>query len=164
MNPLDAWRREIRGLIPRGFVRRDQGEGLFVSDYPRRMAESAVSPALLEKGFTVEIAPEDLARIDASPARYRRLLESLPAATPRASDGALFLYALARRIEKTGIPFCAEALPTVRWTLKYMDAGDAPGLYRFLAPAAALAQREKRPLPAALGTLVLNFLKEESSC
>ena len=35
MSVLDPWRQALRLRIPRGFLRRDPGDMLFISDYPR---------------------------------------------------------------------------------------------------------------------------------
>ena len=71
MSALDPWRQELRGMIPRGFLRRDQGDGLFVSDYPRHGEEEAVSGFLQDQGFSVSIR-DFLAYIDAPPEYMRQ--------------------------------------------------------------------------------------------
>ena len=58
-------------MIPRGFLRRDQGDGLFVSDYPRHGEEEAVSGFLQDQGFSVSIR-DFLAYIDAPPEYMRQ--------------------------------------------------------------------------------------------
>lgn len=153
MNPLAPWRRELRGLIPKGFLRRDQGEGLFVSDYPR-FGEGETTKRLRSAGYAVDVA-DGLAHIDGTAEKYRALLSSLPPAHPEPTDDTLFLYALARRLERSKAPFSPEAIPVIRAALKYADAGDRTGLYAFLSPAAALAQRRKTPLPAETGRIAL---------
>ena len=45
--------------------------------------------------------------------------------------------------------------------LKAWDAGDLTGLYGALAPMIAKMQREKQPLPAAAGILILAALHEK---
>ena len=161
MSALDPWRRELRGLIPRGFLRRDQGEGLFVSDYPRHGEEAAVSGVLRDQGFSVSVR-DPLAYIDASPEKYRELLECVPEADIAPTEETLALYALGMRLIRSKAEFSSVALPTLRLTLKYLDGKDWKGLYGALPPLAALAQREHRPLPAALGKLILFSLSEES--
>ena len=51
MNPLTFWREELRHLIPRGFVRRDQGDGLLISDYPPRKSRRRLLPRALRYGW-----------------------------------------------------------------------------------------------------------------
>lgn len=160
MSALDEWRREARAQIPRGFLRRDQGESLFISDYPRHGEEAAVSARLRDNGFTVALRG-GLAGIDGKIEKYGALLGGASPPPAPAEDDSLYLWALARKIERGGGKVTEEALPTLRETLKYLDAGDWPGLYRFLSPAAALAQRRRAPLPAALGRLILRELSEK---
>ena len=161
MSALDAWRRELRPLIPRGFIRRDQGEGLFVSDYPRHGEEAAVSASLREHGFSVFLR-DSLACVDASPEKYRALLDGLPDAAPPVTEETLNLYALANRLIRGGADFSKDALPALRLTLKYLDTKDWKGLYQALSPLSSFAQRQHKPLPAALGRLILFSLSEES--
>ena len=111
MSALDLWRSELRALIPRGFLRRDQGEGLFLSDFPRRGVYAF--PALKAAGFdAVEI--RGLARIDGSLDKYRELEAALPAFTPAPRDDTLYLFSLARRLTRFGGDITAENLPLMR--------------------------------------------------
>lgn len=160
MTPLACWREELRALIPRGFVRRDQEEGLFISDYPRWGREETVSAALLAAGFTVCLS-HSLARIDGQCAKYRALLLNLPPAEispPREEN--LYLHALALRLLRAQTPLERQPIPPLRLTLKYLDAGDLGGLSQKLPPLLALLQRRGEPLPSAAGTLILNALAE----
>lgn len=159
MSALDAWRRELRGLIPRGFLRRDQGEGLFVSDYPRHGEEESVSKALRERGFLVSLR-DSLAYVDAPPEKYRELLNGLPEAEAAPTEESLALYALAQRLIRSKAEFFPDALPALRLTLKYLDAKDWKSLYQALSPLSALAQRQHKPLPATLGRVILFSLSE----
>ncbi len=166
MSVLDAWRREIRLRLPRGFLRRDQGESLFVSDYPR----FGLSVSWAGTGFTADVRG-GLAFLDASPETYRALLSALPPRAAVPADDTLFLWSLARRLENGGAPFSPQAVPLIRSALKLLDAGSTESLYRLLAPAAAEAQRRGAPLPAALGRLILYEMsghipenKEEFPC
>ena len=155
MSGLDPWRQALRLRIPRGFLRRDPGDMLFISDYPRL----GVHIDWTGTGFFAKEAG-GLARLDAGEDAYRALLESLPPCDPALSDGTLYLISLARRLEKSGGPFFPDALPLIRAALKQLDAKDLKGLYRFLAPAAAEAQRKGAPLPAALGRLILSGISD----
>ena len=157
MNALDPWRQAIRPLIPRGFLSRDQGDGLFVSDYPRYGEAEAVSACIEKAGFQVTVL-DGLARITPERSTTAALLDAAPVCQPTVTDENLFLYSLARRIAETNAPLDPEAESAVWTALKYLDAGDMQGLYRFLSPAAALAQRQHQPLPAGLGRLILCFL------
>ena len=162
MSVLDPWRQALRPLIPKGFLRRDQGDGLFVSDYPRYGDAEAVSARIETAGFRVTVT-EGLAYIIPTAETLAALLNAAPVCQPTVTDENLFLHSLARRIAEKNAPLIPETEQTVWTALKYLDAGDMPGLYRFLSPAAALAQRQHRPLPGGLGKMILRFLSEQSS-
>lgn len=159
MSVLDPWRQTLRPLIPKGFLRRHQGDGLFVSDYPRYGDAEAVSARIEAAGFRVTVT-DGLARITPEKSTCEALLNAAPACMPPVTDENLFLYSLARRIAESDAPLTPETEQTVWTALKYLDAGDIPGLYRFLSPAAALAQRQHRALPGGLGRMILRFLSE----
>ena len=159
MSALRPWRDELRALIPRGFLRRDQGEGLFVSDYPRHGDAAAITMGLMNAGYTVSLRGR-IVGIDAQADKYRSLLEQLPDGNPAPREETLALYALARQMVRSKAPFSPQAVPTLRMTLKYLEAGNWAALERALPPLRALAQRQKRPLPAALGKLILFSLPE----
>ena len=159
MNVLDAWRQALRPLIPKGFLRRDQGDGLFVSDYPRYGEADSISARLEKAGFRVEIA-DGLARVTPETETLAALLNAVPACLPAVTDENLFLHSLARRIAEGNALLTPETEKTVGTALKYLDAGDMPGLYRFLSPAAALAQRKHLFLPAGLGRMILRCMSE----
>ncbi len=161
MSVLEPWRHTLRPLIPKGFLRRDQGNGLFVSDYPRHGDAEAVSARIEKAGFRVEIA-DGLARVTPERSTAAALLDAVPVCMPTVTDENLFLYSLARRIQEGNAPLAPETEKTVWTALKYLDAGDLTGLYRFLSPAAALAQRRHRPLPGGLGRLILRCMSELS--
>ena len=156
MSPLDAWRRELRGLIPRGFLRRDQGDGLFVSDYPRHCAEADVTAALIRAGYTAEIR-DGLAHLDASLDKYCALASTLSDGPMGSCEPYFWLYSLAAHLQKTGGPPTVDNLPLLRLTLKKLDENDLPGLQRLLPPAVAEAQRKHIPLPKAAGQMILNW-------
>lgn len=157
MNALDPWRQALRPLIPRGFLRRDQGDGLFVSDYPRYGEAETVSARIESAGFRVTVT-DGLARITPEKSTCEALLNAAPICQPTVTDENLFLYSLTRRIAEGNAPLIPETEKTVWTALKLLDAGDMPGLYRFLSSSAALAQRQHRALPAGLGKLILCFL------
>ena len=157
MNALDPWRQTLRPLISKGFLRRDQGDGLFVSDYPRYGDACSVSARIEAAGFCVTVA-DGLARITPKMETCQALLNAAPVRQPTVTDENLFLYSLARRIAGTDAPLTPETEKTAWTALKYLDAGDQTGLYRFLSPAAALAQRNHQPLPAGLGRRILRYL------
>ena len=154
MSALDAWREELRRLIPRGFLRRDQGDGLFVSDYPRHGGEAAVSDALREAGFTVEkssFVDAPVIKVE----KYCALAGSLRDTEPPLTEECFWLRSLALHLQRTGAEPCPENLSLIRLTLKALDAGDLPGLERLLPPAVAEAQRKHIPLPKAAGQLII---------
>ncbi len=157
MSVLDPWRQTLRPLIPKGFLRRDQGDGLFVSDYPRHGNADGISARLEEAGFRATVT-DGLARITPEAETLAALLDAASACQPVLSDENLFLYSLARRIAGTNAPLTPETESAVWTSLKYLDAGDMTGLYRFLSPAAALAQRRHCALPGGLGRMVLAVL------
>ena len=161
MNVLDPWRQVLRPLISKGFLRRDQGDGLFVSDYPRYGDANAVTACIEKAGFHVTVL-DSLARITPEMETTAALLNAAPACLPTTTDENLFLRSLARRIAEMDAPLTTETEQTVWTALKYLDAGDMQGLYRFLSPAAALAQRQHRSLPGGLGRMILRFLAELS--
>ncbi len=160
MSALDAWRQTLRPLIPKGFLRRDQGDGLFVSDYPRYGEAEAVSARIEAAGFRVALM-DGLARVTPETETLAALLNDAPIRQPAVTDENLFLYSLARRIAEGNAPLTPETEKTVWTALKYLDAGDEAGLYRFLSPAAALAQRQHCALPGGLGRLILCFLAQD---
>lgn len=159
MSGLAPWRREARALIPRGFLRRDQGDQLLVSDYPRFPGAEEVTFRLRQAGFQVLIR-DGLACLDGTTEKYASLLRSLPPASGAAPGQDLLpLWSLGKRLcrEKTACQPCA----VLRTILKAWDAGDLTGLYGTLAPVIAKMQREKQPLPAAAGVMLLAALDEE---
>ncbi len=153
-SPLNAWREEMRRLIPRGFLRRDQGDGLFVSDYPRHGEEAPVSEALRQAGYTVGLRG-GLAHVDGSPEKYRALADGLPEGKAPLSEELFWLCSLAAHLQKTGAEITADNLPLLRLTLKKLDEGDLTGLQRLLPPAVAEAQRKRVSPPRAVGQMVL---------
>ena len=159
MSVLHPWRQTLRPLIPKGFLRRDQGDGLFVSDYPRYGEAEAVSACIEKAGFQVTVL-DGLARITPETETCEALLNAAPACLPAVTDENLFLHSLARRIAEGNAPLTPETEKIVWTALKYLDAGDMTGLYRFLSPAAALAQREHCALPGRLGRMILRYITE----
>lgn len=167
MTPLAGWRQELKGLIPRGFLRRDQGPGLFISDFPRQGEAGPVAKALAAAGYTVK-EEKGLALIDGEMEKYRALAAGLPSFHPTPADRTLFLCSLGNRLLRFGGDLTEENLPLLRLTLKTLDAGGLDALERLLPPACALAQRRHVPLPRAAGLALLGALNEmerkESPC
>ena len=159
MSALDPWREALRPRILRGFLRRDQEEGLFVSDYPRYGDADAVSARIEKAGFRVTVT-DGLARITPEIKTTAALLDAAPVRMPAVTDENLFLHSLARRLAETDAPLTPETEQTVWTALKYLDAGDLTGLYRFLSPAAALVQRQHCALPGGLGKIILSYISE----
>ena len=108
-SPLNAWREELRRLIPRGFLRRDQGDGLFVSDYPRHGEEAPVSDALRQAGYTVGLRGS-LAHVDGGLEKYCALTEGLPEMEAPLSEEFFWLCSLANHLQKTGAEITADNL------------------------------------------------------
>lgn len=163
MNPLDAWRRELTGLIPGGFLRRDRlAAYLLVSDYPARCENpEKVTQALEAAGYTVFLQ-NGLAHLDGTEEKYQSLLSALPALSPpplTEENAALVL--LAGRILRTGGE--ENDLPFLRFTLKCLDAGDERSLLAGLPPMIAVLQRQKKKPPLSAAKLILCSL-ERSAC
>ncbi|MBR5109846.1 MAG: hypothetical protein IK099_06590 [Clostridia bacterium] len=157
MSPLSPWREELRRLIPRGFLRRDQGDWLFVSDYPRFGGEEETTRSLEAAGYAVQLE-SGLAHLDAGPEKYRALSASLADAPVLPQEG--FLYSLGARLQRNGGETALDSLYLMRMTLKALDAGDLKALERLLPPAVAEAQRKHIPLPKAAGRMILSALNE----
>lgn len=157
MSALSAWRGLIRAAAPRGFLRRDQGDGLFVSDYPRFPEAAATTARLLRAGFSVSLRGT-LARIDASLPLYRSL-PAAPPPPPPLRDDSLAVYCLGLRFLRCGGAVQSPCLPLLRLTLKCLDNGDYARLLREAPPLAARAQREGAVLPAAAGRLIFEALQ-----
>lgn len=154
MSALDAWRREIRSLIPRGFLRRDAGDGaVFVSDYPRWEGAGETTERLTAAGYAVTVR-EGLAHIDGSREKYLRLLSALPCPDGAPTDETLYAFSLARRLTAAASPPEAQPLLLLGQWMKRLDGGDA-GVIPEIAAYAARCRREKRPLPSAAGKLIL---------
>ena len=158
MNPLALWRDELRPLITRGFLRRDQGDALFISDFPRHGETEAVCAAITQAGFIVSI-DNGLARIDATPQKYQAMMQALPE-TPHCmpNDATLYLFSLARRLAAMDVPLPRQPLAPIRFVLKCLEARDLAALSRHFPPFLARLQREKKDLPAAAGKLILAAL------
>ncbi len=166
MKILDSWRGILRPLIPRGFLRRDQGEYLLISDYPRHGEAEKVTQAIEKAGFTVSVE-NGLARLDGTWETYEALLRDWrepPAFVPK--EESRYLYALAKRLCRAETPWKQQPLAPLRLVLKCLDAGDWETLEDKLPPMIALLQREHRPLPSAAGILLLRSLDEkgENAC
>lgn len=158
MNPLSLWRDELRPLISRGFLRRDQGDALFISDFPRHGETESICAALERAGFTL-IIEKGLASIDATQEKYRALIQSLPETDHCIpSDANLYLYSLGKRLASMDVPFERQPLSSIRFVLKSLDAKDLSTLSRHFPPLLARLQREKKDLPAAAGKLILAAL------
>ena len=161
MSALDAWREAARARIPRGFLRRDRGGGLFVSDYPRYPGGGNVTLALQRAGFRVRV-DGPLAYLNLAPAQIEEKAAACPIESPAPTDEALFPWALANRLIRNGGPVAEDDMPFVCLTLKRLDAGDLNALAKALSPLSALRQRQRRPLPAAIGRLILADLCRNS--
>lgn len=157
MSALDKWRREIRPLIPRGFLRRDQGSGLFISDFPRLGLGQEEAQALRARGFRVEMASQ-LARIDGEMEKYRQLADQLKYEAFLPDEGDYPLYDLGKRLMKRMEPIKEQPMEWIRFTMKCLDARQDGEIMRLLPPAIALLQRQHRPLPSLAGALIMDDL------
>lgn len=157
MSALEIWRRQIRPMIPRGFLRRDQGEGLLISDFPRFEDGEQAANRLRQAGFSVD-CHGGMARIDGTKEKYQALWDGLSIGPLSLTDEILPLYALGRRLEVRKVPLEYQPMDLIHLTLKYLDAGDEEGLLRLLPPRIALLQRRRLSLPSLAGALILNHL------
>ena len=158
MNPLALWRDELRPLIPRGFLRRVQGDALFISDFPRHGEAESICDAIRQAGFTVSLL-NGLAQIDAVPEKYAAMIQSLPPLTPYSpNDANLYLYSLAYHLAQLDVPPMRQPIAPIRFALKCLEARDISALSRHFPPLLARLQREKEDLPAAAGKLILAAL------
>ena len=154
MSALDAWRREVRALIPRGFLRRDAGEdAVLVSDYPRWEEAGAVTERLRAAGYAVEVR-EGLAHIDGSREKYLRLFSALPCPEGTPTDETLYAFSLARRLIAADVSLEEQPLFLLGQWMKRLDGGDQR-VIPVIAAHAALCLRRKQPLPSAAGKLIL---------
>ena len=169
MSPLDPWRRELRGLIPRGFLRRVQGDGLFASDYPRFAGAEDVTAALLRAGYRVTVEG-GVARIDGNEAKYHALFTNLPCPDIVPDDETLYAVSLARRLIRANTPEDEEPLGGYPALLKALDEGNWLKATDETAAWAAVCQRQGRKPPSAAGKLILLTLStserkgEKSPC
>ena len=162
MSALEEWRREARALLPGGFLRRAQGECLFVSDLPRHAADiENVLAALEQKGYRAKLR-NGLLYIDGTAEKYRALAENAAfSPVPACETQNVYLSSLARRLLRHPAPPQLQPADALRLTLKLLDAGDEAGLERALPPLLAVFQRQKIPLPTAAGYLILRYLAEK---
>ena len=159
MSALDPWRRELRSLIPRGFLRRDQGTWLFASDYPRFAGAEDVTAALLGAGYRVTVEA-DVARIDGNKEKYHALFTHLPCPDAVPDDETLYAVSLARRLIRAETPVDEEPMNGYPALLKALDEGNWRQAADDTAAWAAVCQRQGRKLPSAAGKLILLGLSE----
>ncbi len=160
MSAPDAWRQELRKLIPRGFLRRSQGTALFASDYPRFPGAETVTASLIRAGYRVT-ADGAAAQIDGSEEKYRALFRGLscPFVTP--TDETLWAVSLARRLAAAETPPEDEPLALYPTLLKALDQGKWQDAAQTAAAFSALCLRQKKKLPSAAGKLILLALTEQ---
>jgi len=157
MSALEIWRQQIRPLIPRGFLRRDQGEGLLISDFPRFPNAEEVLAALRRMNFETDIF-HGMALIDGTIEKYGQLQGCLRPLSSPADDESLPLYALGKKLMMKEAPLEYQPMELIRFTLKCLDAKDDEALLRLLPPQIALLQRQHLFLPSMAGTLILDDL------
>ncbi len=167
MSILSPWRQELKALIPRGFLRRDRENGLFISDYPRQGGAEGITCALEAAGYTVRIQ-EEAARIGVTEGKLNELMESLGSPAPAPGEDTLSLWALGTRLSSIAVPLSRQPVDLLYETLKHLDQGDLRGLEQYLRPRIALCQRRGLPLPGAAGKMILWALTqaegEETPC
>lgn len=158
MNPLFSWRQELRGLIPRGFLRRDQApDALFASDYPRFPQSQQITDGLARAGYRVAIRG-DVAHVDGTLPKYEALLSALPCPDLSPTDETLFAWALAQRLLRSQAFIAPQHVFAIGQFMKRWEQKDPAALEDFSAYA-ALCQRQHQPLPPAAGRVILCFLE-----
>jgi len=159
MSLLALWRQELRQVAPRGFFRRDTGEHLLATDYPRQNGNAQeITARITALGYCV--TPRDgLCFLDATQARFAALdgALALPAAI-RPTDEALPLYALALQLTREAVPVCLQPVHCLNQVVKRLEYASPAALYAYLAPEVARLQRLRLPLPALAGKMILSAL------
>jgi len=165
MSTLSVWRQSARALLPGAcFLRRDQQlRALFVTDYPRRNAdtkESALS-ALSENGFSVT-EDNGLWLVDLSKEAQLHYLSSLPA--PRIKpELPIEISSLCRSLLSHGVtPNENQPWEAVKRTLIRLDAKETSLLIPELRALTAQYKRQRKPLPTAIVS-ILN-MQEDNLC
>ena len=165
MSTLSVWRQSARALLPGAcFLRRDQQlRALFVTDYPRRNAdtkESALS-ALSENGFSVT-EDNGLWLVDLSKEAQQHYLFSLPA--PRIKpELPIEISSLCRSLLSHGVtPNENQPWEAVKRTLIRLDAKETSLLIPELRALTAQYKRQHKPLPTAIVS-ILN-MQEDNLC
>lgn len=161
MRLLDPWRRELRALIPRGFLRLCRGNGLFVSDMNRQYdAWPEAAQRMKEQGFEPEVGSDGLLRIGVSEEKLRALWEALAEET-KETCGDHPLRELAVRLERHGAPLADQPREILYRIMKDLDGGEYLKLDAWLRPCLSERQRKHLPLPAAGGKMILWALNNE---
>ena len=159
MSTLDPFRIELRALLgPLPLVQRDRTmRALFICDAPRRIPEAPDLKDILEKAGYSAAQENGMWLMDLSPSRRIGYISSLsPGPIPDdAALGSLCRSLLSRK----AVPAEDQPWMPIRKTLLYLDAGDRPGLIRFLQTNTALRKRRHAPLPAAAAYII-----EETVC
>ena len=160
MRLLDPWRRELRALIPRGFLRLCRGDGLFVSDVNRQCdAWQLAAQKMKEQGFEPEVNPGGLVRIGVNEEKLRALWEALGEYTEIRGEEPL--RELAVRLERHGAPLADQPREILYRIMKDLDGGEYAKLDAWLRPCLAERQRKHLSLPSAGGKMILWALCHE---
>ena len=167
MSALTVIRTQARALLPgECFLRRDQQlRALFVTDFPRRHKEQALSVRQIfeENGFCVT-EDKGLWLLDLNREKQLAFIQAqserpLPAAT----DDNLQLVSLCRRLLSQG-SVDAQLQPwyIVRRVLLRLDAGETALLVKELSDVCALSKRKKTPLATVVVSLLLHHEEEHA--
>ena len=161
MRLLDPWRRELRALIPRGFLRLCRGDGLFVSDVNRQCdAWQPAAQKMKEQDFEPEVAADGLLRIGVNTEKLRALWDTL-AEENKEICGDHPLRELAVRLERHGAPLADQPREILYRIMKDLDGGAFETLDTWLRPCLSERQRKHLPLPSAGGKMILWALCHE---
>lgn len=174
ISPLARLRHEINTLVGEGesparrpFLKRsDAEEFLLISDAPQRLRDPRTTlRRLAALGFVIA-GQGNLWQLDAPPAWYGALSQSLPADLPAWPEREAYLpvYTLCRTLLAHPARLDVQPFALIRLAVKAVDAGEVEvlKLADILPPRLAVLLRKKEPLPALAGSLLAEWLMERS--
>ncbi len=164
MGSVDAWKNEIRALLPRGFLRISRDSAfLFVSDYPKHLENTfALHAALAQAGFEVTVK-EGVAFMDGGREKYARLVEAVPPVLqPCMTERNMHLLHLARVLMGDDVALESQDIALIRQVMRCTALRDEQGLM-LLPRMMAERKRKKQPLAPVAGMLLWEYLNEKES-
>ncbi len=160
---LETLKTELRGILPRGFLRRARSdEWLLISDFPR-FSDIDVKAPLTAKGWRMKREGDTLL-LDPTPERYAALIASLPPVKGiTLTEAGLPRYGIVQWLSQKRTPPKLQPVAPVRLTLKYLGTREEQRLWALLPPMFAALLREGKPLPTGVAALLTNE-KEATVC